>query len=150
MHIVRPHDLDGVLDALASIPGATLLAGGTDLMVEVNLAHRRPETVVSLRRVPELRVRDAAFVGAGTTWAELERGPLPALAELARTVGSPQIRAAGTLGGNLGTASPAGDALPFLAAVDATIVSRPPPDGAGCPGTRSSSARSARRGATTR
>jgi CO/xanthine dehydrogenase FAD-binding subunit len=122
MRIIRPHDLDGVLDALASHPGASLLAGGTDLMVEVNLLHRRPATVVSLRHVAELTRWEDGFIGAGVTWARLERGPIPALAELARTVGSPQIRAAGTLGGNLGTASPAGDALPFLAAVDATVV----------------------------
>jgi CO/xanthine dehydrogenase FAD-binding subunit len=122
MHLVRPRDLDGVLDALATHPGATLLAGGTDLMVEVNLAHRRPETVVCLRRVEELRTFERGFIGAGVTWAQLEHGPIPALAELARTVGSPQIRAAGTLGGNLGTASPAGDGLTFLAAVDAQVV----------------------------
>jgi CO/xanthine dehydrogenase FAD-binding subunit len=122
MHLIRPRDLDGVLDALATHPGATLLAGGTDLMVEVNLAHRRPETVVCLRHVAELRTVEPGFIGAGVTWAELERGPYPALAELSRTVGSPQIRAAGTLGGNLGTASPAGDGLAFLAAVDARVV----------------------------
>ncbi len=122
MHLVRPRDLDGVLDALAAHPGATLLAGGTDLMVEVNLQHRRPETVICLRRVEELRTFEPGFIGAGVTWARLEHGPIPALAELARTVGSPQIRAAGTLGGNLGTASPAGDGLTFLAAVDAHVV----------------------------
>jgi CO/xanthine dehydrogenase FAD-binding subunit len=122
MHLIRPRDLDGVLDALATHPGATPLAGGTDLMVEVNLAHRRPETVVCLRRVEELRTFEPGFIGAGVTWAQAEHGPIPALAELARTVGSPQIRAAGTLGGNLGTASPAGDGLTFLAAVDAQVV----------------------------
>jgi CO/xanthine dehydrogenase FAD-binding subunit len=122
VRIARPSDLDGVLDALASHPGATLLAGGTDVMVEVNLAHRRPDAVVSLRHVSELRERDRTFLGAATTWAALVTDAPPALAELARTVGSPQIRAAGTIGGNLGTASPAGDALPFLAAADARVV----------------------------
>jgi CO/xanthine dehydrogenase FAD-binding subunit len=122
MHLVRPHDLDGVLDALASHPGATLLAGGTDLMVAVNLEHHRPAAVICLRRVDELRTVEPGFIGAGVTWAQLEVGPFPALAEVARTVGSPQIRAAGTLGGNLGTASPAGDGLTFLAAVDAQVV----------------------------
>jgi CO/xanthine dehydrogenase FAD-binding subunit len=122
MHLVRPRDLDGVLDALASHPGATLLAGGTDLMVAVNLEHHRPETIICLRRVDELRTVEPGFIGAGVTWAQLEHGPMPALAEVARTVGSPQIRAAGTLGGNLGTASPAGDGLTFLAAVDAQVV----------------------------
>lgn len=123
MEIARPTTLDGALDALASDPGATLLAGGTDLMVAVNLAHLRPSAVVALRRVDELRELTPTWVGAGVTYAQLETAAAhPALVELARTVGSPQIRAVGTVGGNLGTASPAGDALPFLAAVDATVV----------------------------
>jgi CO/xanthine dehydrogenase FAD-binding subunit len=124
MHITRPRDLPGVLEALDHHPDATLLAGGTDLMVDVNLRHHRPEVVVALRRVEELATWDGGFLGAGVTYAHMETGPLPALAELARTVGSPQIRAAGTLGGNLGTASPAGDTLPFLAAIDAEVVLR--------------------------
>jgi CO/xanthine dehydrogenase FAD-binding subunit len=122
MHIHRPRDLAGVLDGLDAQPVTTLLAGGTDLMVDVNLAHERPDAVVALRRVDELGSWDASFIGAGVTYARMETGPLPALAELARTVGSPQIRAAGTLGGNLGTASPAGDTLPLLAALDAEVV----------------------------
>lgn len=62
------------------------------------------------------------FIGSGVTYARLESSPHPALAEAARTVGSPQIRAMGTIGGNLGTASPAGDALPFLVAAEATVL----------------------------
>jgi CO/xanthine dehydrogenase FAD-binding subunit len=122
MRVERPRDLDEVRRGLASDPGAKLLAGGTDLMVEVNLAHRRPDAVLALRRVDELGVWEDRFLGAGVTYARAETGPLPALAELARTVGSPQIRAVGTIGGNLGTASPAGDVLPFLAALDAYVV----------------------------
>lgn len=122
MDIARPRGLDEALAALAASPSATLLAGGTDLMVDVNLAHRRPEEVIALRRVPELAEMAPAFIGAGVTFARLEGSPHAALAELARTVGSPQIRAAGTIGGNLGTASPAGDSLPWLAALDATVV----------------------------
>ena len=116
---------------LAEHPGATLLAGGTDLMVEVNFHGRRPETVIALRHVGDLQTwtidKEAGTVriGAGVTHAELETGELalavPALAQAARTVGSPQIRAAGTIGGNLGTCSPAGDTLPVLAALDATV-----------------------------
>ncbi len=120
MDIDRPTDLDAALDALRQAPDATLLAGGTDLMVEINFGHKRPEHVIALRRVEELQELNGA-VGAGVTWARLEAGPYRALAQAARTVGSPQIRAAGTLGGNLGTASPAGDGLPFLAALDAQI-----------------------------
>jgi CO/xanthine dehydrogenase FAD-binding subunit len=123
VEIARPTTLGSALEALAEEPSATLLAGGTDLMVTVNLHHARPAIVVALRRVDELREHGPTWIGAGCTYAQLERDPSHrALAELSRTVGSPQIRAAGTLGGNLGTASPAGDALPFLAAMDATIV----------------------------
>ena len=109
-------------DANAAVAdGATPLAGGTDLMVEINFRQRRPDHVVALRRVEELEVWEGPRIGAGTTWRRLEREGPKALAEAARTVGSPQIRNAGTIGGNIATASPAGDGLPFLAAVDARI-----------------------------
>ncbi len=121
MEVLRPRSLDEALDALATHPTATLLAGGTDLMVRANYQGLRPEVVVALRRVPELQEMSGGFIGAGVTWARLTSAPWPGLAQAARTVGSPQIRAMGTLGGNLGTASPAGDGLPFLAAVDARI-----------------------------
>ena len=121
MEVFRPRSLDEALDALATHPAATLLAGGTDLMVRANYQGLRPEVVVALRRVPELQEMSGGFIGAGVTWARLTSAPWPGLAQAARTVGSPQIRAMGTLGGNLGTASPAGDGLPFLAAVDARI-----------------------------
>lgn len=121
MEIFRPTSLDEALDMLAAHPQAAVLAGGTDLMVAVNYFGLRPEAVVAVRRVPELRQIDGGFIGAGCTWAQLEQAPWPALAQAARTVGSPQIRHAGTLGGNLGTASPAGDGLPFLAAADAVV-----------------------------
>ena len=69
--------------------------------------------------------RPHAALGAGVTYAELERQPLadllPALAQAARTVGSPQIRNAATIGGNLATCSPAGDGLPVLSALDADV-----------------------------
>ena len=131
MTVHTPTSLREATARLAEDPDAHLLTGGTDLMVEVNFNHRRPETVVSLRRVKELNEwhldssAGRVFIGAGVPFADMERGELaaalPALAEAARTVGSPQIRAAGTLGGNLGTCSPAGDSLPVLAAMDAEI-----------------------------
>jgi CO/xanthine dehydrogenase FAD-binding subunit len=121
MEVFRPRSLDEALDTLAAHPAATLLAGGTDLMVRANYQGLRPEAVVALRRVPELQETSGGFIGAGVTWAYLTTAPWPGLAQAARTVGSPQIRAMGTLGGNLGTASPAGDGLPFLAAVEAHI-----------------------------
>lgn len=121
MEITRPASLSEALDARDQDPGADLLAGGTDLMVEVNFGQAKPEHVIALRRITELAAIEGNRIGAGATWASLERSPHRALAQLARTVGSPQIRAAGTLGGNIGTSSPAGDGLPWLAAVEAEI-----------------------------
>jgi CO/xanthine dehydrogenase FAD-binding subunit len=127
--LAAPRSLAEALRALDDDPGATVLAGGTDLMVDVNAGRHRPTSVVSLTRVPELqgwrRDGDEVVLGACLTYADMERGELatllPALAQAARTVGSPQIRAAATLGGNIGTASPAGDTLPVLAALDAVV-----------------------------
>jgi CO/xanthine dehydrogenase FAD-binding subunit len=135
--IAVPTELDEVLAHLESTPDALLLQGGSDLMVEINMHHRQPPaTVIALRRVDALRSWShdphrgdhddgVVTIGAGVPYAEMERGPLaellPALAEAARTVGSPQIRAVGTLGGNLGTCSPAGDGLPVLFALDAVV-----------------------------
>ncbi len=119
MLVHHPDSLNGALAAVGA--GAEPLAGGTDFMVEVNFGHRNPEEVVSLRRVAELGEWEGARIGSGVTWRRIEREGPTALAEAARTVGSPQIRNAGTIGGNVGTASPAGDGLPFLAAVDASI-----------------------------
>jgi CO/xanthine dehydrogenase FAD-binding subunit len=127
--VVVPTSLDAAVAVLAENPGAHLLAGGTDLMVEVNFGHRRPPAVVALRAVPELRQwrrdGDELVIGAGITWSQLQAPELaslaPGLALAARTVGSPQIRNAGTLGGNIATASPAGDALPVLYALDAVV-----------------------------
>jgi len=119
VEIHHPSTLTDALDAAAA--GAVPLAGGTDLMVEVNSGHRSLDEVVALRRVLELAEWSGPRLGAGVTWRRIERGGPMALAQAARTVGSPQIRNVGTIGGNLGTASPAGDGHPFLAAVDARI-----------------------------
>ncbi|NIS32414.1 MAG: xanthine dehydrogenase family protein subunit M, partial [Actinobacteria bacterium] len=88
---------------------------------EVNARRANPSRVISLRRIEELQEWRDGRIGAGVTYARMEIGRHASLAELARTVGSPQIRNAGTIGGNLGTASPAGDSLPFLYALDAGI-----------------------------
>lgn len=130
--VLMPTSVDQATAGLAAHPEAMLLAGGTDAMVEINDGVRRPgTTVIATGRIGELRSwrHDAAAatvtIGAAITWTELMTPPLselvPALAEAARTVGSPQIRNAGTLGGNLATCSPAGDGLPVLAALDATV-----------------------------
>ncbi len=121
MEMVRPAALDEALAARAALPEAQVLAGGTDFMVEVNFRQRRPSAVIALRRIDALKELGNGRIGAGVTWQTLEQGPFRALAQAARTVGSPQIRAAGTIGGNLGTASPAGDGLPWIATRDAGI-----------------------------
>lgn len=129
MPVAAPATLDEALALLRDEPDTQVLAGGTDLMVEVNAGHRRPTSVLSLRNVRELRERrlvgDTLVLGACATYADLAADDVatvaPALTAAARTVGSPQIRNAGTLGGNVGTASPAGDTLPVLAALDAKI-----------------------------
>lgn len=125
---IRPRTIDEALTARAEYPGAILLAGGTDLMVEINFARRRPERIIDLTPVRELDVwsvtGDDVRIGAGVTHARIVAelgGVLPGLAIAARTVGSPQIRNRGTLGGNLATASPAGDAIPPLVASGARI-----------------------------
>ena len=128
MELLRPRTLAEALDALAQRPDAVPIAGGTDLMVEVNFGRLRPDAMVDVSRLPELRRmgRNGAqvFLGAGVPYTAVMR-ELPdhvALVQASRTVGSPQIRNLGTVGGNLGTASPAGDALPVLAAYQAQIL----------------------------
>lgn len=131
MSVTVARSLEEALSALDADPQATLLAGGTDVMVEINMGHRRPASIISLAGVAELTSwtidpqAGTVRLGAGVRYAEVMRPPLaerlPALAQAARTVGSPQIRAAATIGGNLGTCSPAGDGLPVLAALEATI-----------------------------
>ena len=131
MPVLIPRSVDELVEVFQEHPAAKLLAGGTDYMVEVNLHGRKPETMISLRQVKELTewsvrpTQSRITIGAGVPYADMEIGEIarlvPALAQAARTVGSPQIRAAGTIGGNLGTCSPAGDSLPVLAALNATI-----------------------------
>jgi CO/xanthine dehydrogenase FAD-binding subunit len=120
--VLTPRSLDEALALEAEHPGAVPIQGGTDVMVALNFDRARPDVILNLNEVAELRgwTRDngAVRLGAGLTYTEAMHGALaellPALAEASRTVGSPQIRNRGTLGGNLGTASPAGDALPPL------------------------------------
>ncbi len=122
MEVLIPRSLDEALVLAGEYPEARPIAGGTDLLVELNFDRTRPPALLNLGEVAELRgwSRDDGSVrlGACLTYTEAMRPPLaellPALAEASRTVGSPQIRNRGTIGGNLGTASPAGDALPPL------------------------------------
>jgi CO/xanthine dehydrogenase FAD-binding subunit len=127
--VLTPRSLDEALQARAEHPGARPIQGGTDLMVELNFDRGRPDALLNLNEVPELRgwSRDNGTLrlASGLTYSEIEHGPLrdvlPALAEASRTVGSPQIRNRGTIGGNLGTSSPAGDAIPPLLVEGAQI-----------------------------
>ena len=122
MDVRTPRSLDEALRVRAELPDAVPIQGGTDLMVDLNFDRRRPEALLNLNEVAELRgwSRENGVVrlGAGLTYSGAMgvklAALLPALAEASRTVGSPQIRNRGTIGGNLGTASPAGDALPPL------------------------------------
>jgi CO/xanthine dehydrogenase FAD-binding subunit len=128
MQVLIPDSWQEALELKALHPEAVPIAGGTDLMVDLNFDRARPATILDLTRVAELTewVPDDGClrVGAGVTYARLiaELGEqLPGLAIASRTVGSPQIRNRGTVGGNLGTSSPAGDALPPLFASDAEV-----------------------------
>jgi CO/xanthine dehydrogenase FAD-binding subunit len=123
-----PASWAAALELKAAHPDATPIAGGTDVMVELNFGHRRPTALLDLTRVPELarwgRDGGTVRVGAGVSYAQIvaELADLaPGLAKASRTIGSPQIRNRGTVGGNLGSASPAGDALPPLLAAGAVV-----------------------------
>jgi CO/xanthine dehydrogenase FAD-binding subunit len=128
MDVLFPRTLDEALEMKAERPEAIPIAGGTDLMVELNFGRLRPPAMMEISRLPELaefrRENGSVFLGAGVTYMTIEREltELVPLVQASRTVGSPQIRNRATVGGNLGTASPAGDALPVLAAYDAEIL----------------------------
>jgi len=128
MDFLQPTTWAEALQARAEHPDALPIAGGTDVMVELNFDRRRPGALLDLGRVPELRewsTDDGTVrLGAGVTYQRVitELGAqLPGLAMASRTVGSPQIRMRGTVGGNLGAASPAGDSHPPLLAADAVL-----------------------------
>lgn len=128
MEFLRPRSWDDALAAKATHPQALPLAGGTDVMVELNFDQSRPAALLDLTSVGDLAHWDAdgehIRLGAGVSYARVMTelsGRLPGLAMASRTVGSPQIRNRGTVGGNLGSASPAGDAHPPLLASDAVV-----------------------------
>src|SRR4051794_41771981 len=129
MEVLSPQSLEEALQVKAEHPDAVPIQGGTDVMVELNFDWRRPEVLMNLNEVPELRgwsrENGRLRLASGLTYAEAMTGEvaeaLPALAEASRTVGSPQIRMRGTIGGDLGAGSPAGGAPA-------------PPRGGGAPG----------------
>jgi len=127
--VLTPRTLDEALRLKSVHPEALPVQGGTDVMVALNFDRARPDALLNLNEVSELRgwsrKNGTLRLGSGLTYTEAMAGEpaeaLPALAEASRTVGSPQIRNRGTLGGNLGTASPAGDALPPLLVENAEV-----------------------------
>ncbi len=128
MEFIQPLSWREALEIKAAHPDAVPICGGTDMMVELNFARRRPDKMLDLTRVPEIEEwseEDGMLrVGARVTYSRIITelgGRLPGLAMASRTVGSPQIRNRGTVGGNLATASPAGDGLPPLYASGAEV-----------------------------
>jgi xanthine dehydrogenase small subunit len=126
---VRPADLAEALVLLSEHPDAVVVAGSTDWGVEVNLRGARAPLTVAIDRLPELRDltvdSDSIEIGAALSLTEIERrldGSVPLLAELMPQFASRLIRNGATLGGNLGTGSPIGDAPPALLALDASVV----------------------------
>lgn len=128
MDVFLPRTLDEALELMAAHPNARPIAGGTDVMFDINFDRDRPEALIDISRLSELREwrreEGSLLLGAGVTYSRIMRelSEMTALAQASRTVGSPQIRNRGTVGGNLGTASPAGDAIPVLAAHDADVI----------------------------
>ena len=132
MDFLQPTTWAEALEAKAAHPDAVPIAGGTDVMVGINFGHLRPSLLLDLTRIDELQQwstegglgKGTVRLGAGVSYARVitELGDrLPGLAMASRTIGSPQIRNRGTVGGNLATASPAGDAHPALLAADAVV-----------------------------
>src|SRR5947207_3601121 len=127
MEVLTPRSLEEALRIKLERPDALPIQGGTDLMVELNFDRSRPAALLNLNEVAELRgwsrENGSLRLGSGLTYTEAMAlaEPLLALAEASRTVGGPQIRNRGTIGGNLGTASPAGDALPPLLVYGAEV-----------------------------
>jgi CO/xanthine dehydrogenase FAD-binding subunit len=128
MELLQPETWREALELRARHPGSVPLCGGTDVMVDLNFGRARPEVILDLTRVPALtewEARDGVLrIGAGVSYTKAIRelgDRLPGLAAASRTVGSPQIRNRGTIGGNVGSASPAGDALPPLYASGAEV-----------------------------
>ena len=128
MEFLQPETWPEALQMKAAHPQAVPIQGGTDVMVELNFDRYRPEYLLDLTRVSELAqwAPDNGHIrlGAGVSYTRVITelgGRLPGLAMASRTVGSPQIRNRGTVGGNLGAASPAGDSHPALLAACAIV-----------------------------
>ncbi|MEV7177189.1 FAD binding domain-containing protein [Kitasatospora sp. NPDC093679] len=129
MEFLRPATWDEALAAKAEYPTALPISGGTDVMVEMNFDVHRPSAILDLNRIGDLATwsidGDTVRLGAAVPYSRIIdelSGPLPGLALAAHTVGSPQIRNRGSVGGNLGAASPAGDSHPALLAAGRDVL----------------------------
>jgi CO/xanthine dehydrogenase FAD-binding subunit len=123
---LQPRDTQEALDLRARMgPDITPLAGGTDIVVALNRQAKGPRHFLDLshmRGYSDVQSENGDWAcSAGATFCRLARLPVRALAEAARSVGGPAIRNRATVGGNLGTASPAGDGCTALLALDARI-----------------------------
>lgn len=126
---LAPHSLDELCQVLHDTAGK-IIAGGTDMLPQMRNLRQNPSTLIDISHIPDLRYirenEDEVLIGALTTWSDILESPLiektaPALAQAASLVGAPMTRNRGTLGGNLGNASPAADSLPPLLTLDATV-----------------------------
>ncbi len=125
----RPASLGGLLQLLERFPEGRLIAGATELGLDITKRFKRFPTLISVEAVPELKEiqsTDAEWrIGAAVTLTQIEEqmaGEFPALADMLRVFGSRQVRNRATMGGNLVTASPIGDSAPLLLALDAKVV----------------------------
>jgi xanthine dehydrogenase small subunit len=124
----KPVSLESAVQFKLANPHCVVVAGGTDIGVQINKGLRHPQTIMSLSGLPGLRgisrENDTLSVGATTSLTDLERACADAMREYARMLyyfGSPPIRNAGTLGGNIANGSPIGDTLPALYVLEAEI-----------------------------
>jgi CO/xanthine dehydrogenase FAD-binding subunit len=122
----QPRELSEALELRARLEGdITPLCGGTDLLVALNRNQWRPANILDLSRMEDyakVRRENGHYVlGGGATYTQLTALPIPALAQASLSIGGAQIRNRGTIAGNLGTASPAGDGCVALLALDASV-----------------------------
>jgi len=128
--VLVPETMSDCWAMMADHPEASVYAGGTDLLVRLPSLQPGPAALICLERISELRAvseqEDAVRIGAGVTHQVLTADPLvarfvPVLARAAAAVGGPAVRHMGTIGGNVVTASPAGDTLPALHVCDGEV-----------------------------
>jgi xanthine dehydrogenase molybdopterin binding subunit/xanthine dehydrogenase small subunit len=126
---LRPSSLADLLTALSQFPDARLIAGATELGLDITKRFKRFPTLISVEAVPDLKLIQVTpsewRIGAAASLTHIEEqmaGEFPALGSMLRVFGSRQIRNRATMGGNIVTASPIGDSAPWLLALDARVV----------------------------